>query len=137
MKTSNFANNRHHDLCGISISRYPDKRSGFTGPEFPPLFPSAGLLKDYKDGRIDWDQYQKLYQRQLGCLDCEKVYSQLCEIAADMGADEPILLCYESAKKLDKEPCHRRLVAAWFERELKVQVPEWSKSLNLESPNAA
>ena len=131
MKTSNFANNQRYNLCGISISRYPDRRSGFAGPEFPPLFPDAGLLKDYKEGRIDWINYVHVYQRQLDCLNCEEVYSRLCEIAFEAGADEPVLLCYESAKTLDTQPCHRRLVAAWFEREIGVRAPEWTKQKTL------
>ena len=131
MKTSNFANNQRYGLNGISISRYPAHRQGFSGCEFPPLFPDAWLLKAYKAGDVDWQSYVQHYQRQLDCLDPERVYSRLCEIAYDMCADEPILLCYESAKTLDTHPCHRRLVAGWLERKLKITVPEWDKSINL------
>ncbi len=129
MKTSNFANNRIYDLRGISISRNPDKRGGFKGPEFPPLFPDEWLLNAYKAGDITWEDYEAYYHKQLDCLNCEAVYSRLCEIAYDIGADEPVLLCYESAKTLDEEPCHRRLVAAWSKREIGVFVPEWDKSM--------
>lgn len=126
MKTSNFANNQHHNLKGISISRYPPTRQGFKGPEFPPLFPDAGLLKDYKNGLLNWEQYQVRYRQQIDLLKVEETYSRLCQIAVDNGADEPVLLCFESARTLDTQPCHRRLVAQWFEQELKIQVPEWS-----------
>ncbi|NEZ61522.1 DUF488 family protein [Leptolyngbyaceae cyanobacterium CCMR0082] len=131
MKTSNFANNAHHNLQGISISRYPATRSGFTGPEFPPLFPDTGLLKDYKESRIDWSGYVARYEQQLSLLKADEAYAYLCQIAAEIGADEPVLLCFESAKTLDKQPCHRRLVAAWLEREIGVQVPEWAKQKSL------
>lgn len=131
MKTSNFANNKRYSLNGISISRYPDKRSGFNGPEFPPLFPSEQLLKEYKNGVIVWDEYTLIYNAQLECLNAEKVWRTLGAIATLSAGEkvEPILLCYESAKTLSEKPCHRRLVADWFERELGVVVPEWNKSM--------
>jgi hypothetical protein len=127
MKTSNFANNRLYSLNGISISRFPDKRRGFDGPEFPPLMPSEKLLKEYKEG-MAWESYAQIYGLQLNCLNPAATYERLCEIAASMGASEPILLCFESAKTLDSQPCHRRLVAKWIEESLGVQVPEWVKS---------
>ena len=127
MKTSNFANNQMHNLCGISISRYPATQQGFNGPEFPPLFPDARLLKDYKDGFIDWEGYKVRYNDQLSLLKAEETYAYLCQIAVNIGADEPILLCYESAKTLSAKPCHRRLVAKWFEKEVGVKVPEWAR----------
>jgi len=133
MKTSNFANWQRQRFPGaISISRFPDRRSGFDGPEFPPLMPSSQLLKAYKDGLIDWDKYTALYRFQLDCLNPERVYHRLISLIMpdETSADEipePILLCYESAKTLDTQPCHRRLVAEWFEQELGIDMPEWSK----------
>ena len=130
MKTSNFANNKLYKLNGISISRYPATRQGFTGPEFPPLMPSAQLLAWYKStsqSPDNWADYAYAYNAQIGCLNPEKVWEELEVIAEAYGCNEPILLCYESAKTLDTKPCHRRLVAAWFERELGVVVPEWEK----------
>lgn len=127
MKTSNFRTNQLYGLNGISISRYPDRRSGFKGPEFPPLFPSAQLLADYKAEAIDWQGYTTAYLDQLFCLNAEKVWSLLEAIAQNAGAPEPILLCYESGKTLETNPCHRRLVAGWLQQELGLLVPEWSK----------
>lgn len=130
MKTSNFANNRLHQLGGISISRYPATRHGFNGPEFAPLMPSANLLAWYKEsdrGPDAWQYYEQNYNRQLACLNPKATWDELHNIASYLSEEgEPILLCYESAKTLDTHPCHRRLVAAWFGRELGVEVPEWS-----------
>jgi hypothetical protein len=123
MKTSNFANNARYKLNGISISRYPDRRSGFKGPEFTPLMPSAQLLAWYKESG-DWEVYSAHYNDQLRLLDAQKVYNYLGALSL---VPEPILLCYESAKTLDAQPCHRCLVASWFERELGIVVPEWVK----------
>jgi len=126
MKTSNFANNQIHQLKGISISRFPDKRNGYI-PEFTPLIPSEQLLKAYKAG-LPWAEYATVYQMQLDCLKPEKVLDRLQEISAALGASEPILLCWESAKTLDSQPCHRRLVAKWFQASLGIEVPEWTKT---------
>lgn len=128
MKTSNFAHWKNQKFPGaISISRYPDRRSGFNGPEFPPLMPSAGLLKAYKDKKIDWEVYRGLYFDQLSCLSPMKVAYQLEGLAEDWGGDgaEPVLLCYESSKTLDTNPCHRRLVAEWFKSTVGLKVPEF------------
>ena len=133
MKTSNFANNDRYNLRGISISRYPAIRQGFSGPEFPPLFPSAQLLKAYKEG-LSWKEYAARYKMlTLRCLDPQRTWDALTIIAAinapnEPGEAEPTLLCYESSKTLDTNPCHRRLVAAWFEETLGKVVPEWSKN---------
>lgn len=127
MKTSNFANNARYALRGISISRYPDKRSGFSGPEFPPLFPSEDLLKLYKLNAINWADYEVRYRLQLATLNPMAAWNHLEYLAGCQGTQEPILLCYESAKTLDSNPCHRRIVAAWFFEELGFPVPEWSK----------
>jgi uncharacterized protein YeaO (DUF488 family) len=131
LATSNFANNQRYGLNGISISRYPDRRSGFTGPEFPPLMPSAQLLAWYKStdqGEQAWAEYADAYNAQLNCLKADAVLAEI-EVLCDAYDAAPILLCYESAKTLDTQPCHRRLAAAWFERELGIVVPEWSKPL--------
>ena len=124
MKTSNFANWQRNRFPGaISISRFPDRRSGYNGPEFPPLMPSSQLLKAYKDG-MSWDEYRKHYNEQLLCLNAEMVWQQLLNI---VDGAEPVLLCYESAKSLEEKPCHRRLVADWFEYSLDFVIEEWSK----------
>lgn len=130
MKTSNFANNQRYGLKGISISRYPATRQGFNGPEFPPLFPSAHLLKGYKEGVISWPEYREIYQTQLICLNPTEVWHQLHQhVRAFYSTQvEPILLCYESAKTLETQPCHRRLVAEWFKQELDMDVDEWERN---------
>lgn len=126
MKTSNFANWAIHRIPGaISISRYPSHRVGWTGPEFTPLIPSAQLLKAYKDGGIDWTDYSRIYNAQLGLLNAQGVWNALHELA---GPHEPVLLCVEGAKTLQEKPCHRRLVADWLGQALGEEIPEWSKS---------
>lgn len=127
MQTSNFANNSSHNLHGISISRFPPQF--FNGREYPPFMPSRDLLNAYKTGQINWDEYAMLYQcLNLQCLHPQKTFDALHSIAPKVpGKFEVILLCHEGAKTLDEKPCHRRLVAQWFETELGVLVPEWRK----------
>jgi hypothetical protein len=89
--------------------------------------PDSVLLQQYKDGYLRWAEYKNIYQKQLDCLDAEKVYEWILSETFIIDAPcEPILLCYESSKTLDAKPCHRRLVAAWFEQELGIDVPEYS-----------
>ena len=128
MKTSNFAmwsNNRDAMRGAISISRTPNFRSGWTKtmPECTLLFPSNALLMAYKEGEIGWEEYAMRYRAQLACLNLDKVWDYLHRLTVY----EPILLCWESSKTLDKNPCHRRLVADWFERKLGLEIKEWTK----------
>lgn len=130
MKTSNFATWRLYkdQMPGaISISRHPCRRSGWKGPEFTPLMPSAQLLRSFKNKEIDWTGYSIAYESQIGLLRAEGVWNALHELA---GPHEPVLLCVESAKTLDEQPCHRRLVADWLGRALGEEIPEWRKDAN-------
>ena len=69
-------------------------------------------MKRSKAGLL-WPAYVAEYRHDvLGHLDPAKV-------AADLGPDA-VLLCWEAAG----EDCHRRLVAEWLEKFLKIQVPE-------------
>ena len=125
MKTSNFANWQRNRFPGaISISRFPGHYNGWKGPEFTPLMPSAQLLRSFKNGEIDWSGYNIAYRSQLDLLDPTGTWKALHELA---DPHEPVLLCVESAKTLAEKPCHRRLVADWFEYWIDDVVEEWSK----------
>ena len=123
--TSNFANHQRYSLAGISICRYPSR--DFQGPEFLGLAPNHALITDYKDGIINWEAYKKRYYYEvIQALDPEKTLAVLKRLAQGR---TPILLCFESSKTLDTQPCHRRLVAAWFNKKLGIEVPEWTKGM--------
>ena len=105
MKTSNFANWQRNRFPGaISISR------------------------SFKNGEIDWTGYNIAYRSQLDMLDPTSIWEALHELA---GPHEPVLLCVESAKTLEEKPCHRRLVADWFEYWIDDVIEEWSKEVEL------
>jgi hypothetical protein len=112
MMTSNFA--RHN------IEKFPNAVSiarssrWFKGRRYQQLAPSRDLFTKYLAGMVDEAAYAIEYQRDvLSKLDPAKV-------AEDLGSDA-VLLCWEAPGKF----CHRRLVAAWLEEALGVEVPEY------------
>ena len=112
MKTSYFGNkSATADPGAVSIARWPPRWWG-SRRRYMSLAPSADLLKRSKDG-LPWPAYVTEYERGvLAKLDPEQV-------ALDLG-HEAILLCWEAPG----EDCHRRLVAAWLEKNLNIQVLE-------------
>jgi len=122
---------------GISIARTHPR--SFKGPEYKPLFPPADLLGWYKtwlrrDRRFInltelWGEYCSRYRRDvLNYLDSQSAYEAL--VLAAKGY-EPILLCWEEPEYMDgymggwRATCHRSIVAAWFENDLKITIREY------------
>jgi len=68
------------------------------------------------------DEYERLFGAQLAQLDAHKVWEDLHRLAA--GGAEPVLMCFEVPPFTETNWCHRRLVAAWFERALGARVDE-------------
>jgi hypothetical protein len=99
----------------VSISRYPPRKTPAGFRIFRPLAPGTWF------NSVTRPEYERLYGAQLAELNPREVHDKLVELAA--GA-EPVLLCWEKPPFDDVNWCHRRLVAAWFERELGVVVPE-------------
>lgn len=112
MKTSFFGNKEAAgDPNAISIARWPPRWWG-SRRRFIALAPSIGLLNRSKAG-LPWPEYVTEYKSDvLKKLDPAKVFLEL-------GA-KAILLCWEKPG----EDCHRRLVAEWLEKNLKIKVPE-------------
>lgn len=98
----------------VSIARW--KPFWFDGPEALGLAPHPELLRAYKSRNIDQAEYTRIFQMQLDAL-----FDGAEGVVRDLGEDA-ILLCYERPGDF----CHRRLVAAWIERETGLVVPEWS-----------
>jgi hypothetical protein len=115
MMTSNFA--RHN------IKKFPNAVSiarssrWFKRRRYPQLAPSRDLFTKYLAGMVDETEYAIEYRRVvLDKLDPVKVVEELCSDA--------VLLCWEAPGKL----WHRRLVAAWLEEALGIEVPEYMPS---------
>lgn len=110
MRTSYFSLYKKPDAVGIAMVT-PD----WYGPcrTYPDLFPKKSFLFKYKKDHNEEDYIQAYYEQVLSKLDPEKVYEDL---------KDNTLLCWEKAGKF----CHRRLVAAWLELSLGVEVPEYN-----------
>lgn len=118
MKTSNFKLSAF-DPGAVSIARKPPWY--FHGRKYRPLFPPEDLLKDYRDRLVSRRDYQDRYFCEvLGPLDAERVVKEINALAAPA---EPVLLCWEYPQDADFF-CHRRIVAAWLEGKLNVDIPE-------------
>lgn len=111
MKTTNFAIARtltHNNIVSIALKVQASSMDVSTKNSRHPWW----ILNAYRENR-DKKQYIRNYQKYvLDHLDAEQVYREL--------GDNAILCCYERKGEF----CHRRLVAAWFQKELKIDVPE-------------
>jgi hypothetical protein len=118
MKTGSF---RTYKGPGrISIARFAPRGTPAGYRQFKALAPGSWF------NSVARTRYEELFAKEiLGPLDPKTVWDELHTLAA--GA-EPVLLCYEIPPFDEpgggKNWCHRRLVAAWFERHLQVKVGE-------------
>lgn len=121
MKTSNFANIANLVKAKetyASISLYPP--SWYVGHDLKSLAPTPELF--HAHSRLTQEQYKDRYINDvLSKLDPVKTYENIC----NRFGENLVLLCFEKPGEF----CHRRLVAAWFEENLKIEVPEWTKSV--------
>lgn len=87
---------------------------GWQGRRYKPLAPPWSLVK-----LTDSAQFIRLYKAQvLDRLDAAQVLQEL-------GGDNLILLCWEAPGEF----CHRRVVAAWLQKELGLVVEEFNPKL--------
>jgi hypothetical protein len=87
---------------------------GWQGRRYKPLAPPWNLVK-----LTDNSQFIRLYKAQvLDRLDAANVLR-------DLGEDNFLLLCWEAPGEF----CHRRVVAAWLQKEAGVQVEEFNSKL--------
>ena len=71
----------------------------------PRFAPTKELLKDWRDGSISWDEYQKIFTEIMDSREVERVFKELFS-----NYSRPLLLCSEATP----EHCHRRLLAERF-----------------------
>jgi len=64
------------------------------------LAPSKELLKNWKEGKIDWGAYEKHFRREI--LSSPKAVAKLKEIKKLAEEKDVRLICYEK-----NPPCHR------------------------------
>ena len=99
----------------IRIARWAPRGTPAGFAVYRPLNSTAPMLKR------DRAEYEPLYQAILARLDPRQVVEDLHRLA---DPHEPVLLCWERPPFSETVWCHRRLVAAWLERELGLIVPE-------------
>ncbi len=99
----------------ISIARWAPRAAPAGFAVYRPLNPTAPMLK------MDRAEYEPLYQAILARLDPRRVVEDLQRLA---DPHQPVLLCWERPPFSETVWCHRRMVAAWLERELGLVVPE-------------
>lgn len=107
--TSNFAKIKNAKGIIISVARFNPKwlpKDKYIW--FKNLAPSKDLLKNYKDNKIDWEEYIPIYYEGLNNLfskyEIHKIKKYL-----NSGQDVTIL-CYERSE----DNCHRHLLANLF-----------------------
>jgi hypothetical protein len=109
--TSNFKIAGHLPQA-IAISQGIPR--GWQGKRYKPLAPPWNLVK-----LTDNSQFIRLYRAQvLDRLDATQVLR-------DLGGENLILLCWEAPGEF----CHRRVVAAWLQKELGLVVEEFNPKL--------
>ena len=64
------------------------------------LGPSLELLKDWKEGKIDWEEYTRRFRKEI--LSNPKALAKLREIKKLAKEKDVRLICYEK-----NPPCHR------------------------------
>ena len=107
MKTSYFAKYKKNNGISIAIKHPPD----FKGDCYPALYPKWSFLQQYKKDHDEKKYTEAYYKEILSKLEPEKVYADL---------KDKVLLCWEGSGKF----CHRRIVAEWLGKTLKISVPE-------------
>lgn len=77
------------------------------------LSPSKNLLKNYKEGRIDFQLFEKLFRNEI--MENKNIIDICQNIAKEaVNGKEVTLLCYEK----DESNCHRKLIRKLCEEEL-------------------
>lgn len=83
----------------VSVSRWT---SFWRGKKCSLLFPSEELLKGFKSGRIDEEEYEEIYMKYLDTLNVDNCYKVF---------NGCVFVCYEKVGF-----CHRHLIAKWLKK---------------------
>ena len=101
LKEGYFANvkNYSRDDMPIVVTRYYPRWLGSGYRFHPELSPSKKLLADWKKGKIDWEQYEVRFRRE---MEAGKGKMMIDNLAWESQYETIRLLCYEK-----EPPCHR------------------------------
>lgn len=120
--TSNYARQGSHPNA-IAISRKPP--DWFKGEHMPEFAPTWDMIMGLKEGKIDHQQYTKMYFDLLINLrlDSNKIVGWL-----NSTPDPTFFLCYETPRDF----CHRHLFSQWIQHRTGWWIPEWKNEKELE-----
>lgn len=108
MKTSYFS--KYSGTEGVAVSRStPPWFKGHTASNLAPPWKLLNYYRKTKDKNTYIDVYSK---EVLDKLDPEKCYKEF---------EHNVLLCWEQSGRF----CHRRLIASWLSKHLKVTIDEY------------
>lgn len=118
IRTSYFSSSKLKELpkSYVKISIAGKKPDGFECQEFKKLAPKYSFFKEYKDGKINEEEYTKRYYDDvLRHLDSTQIIHLLGVHGSNI-----VLLCWESSDKF----CHRHIVSNWMKKELDIEIEE-------------
>lgn len=100
-----YAPKKHGDGLRILITRYYPRgvKKGHFDKWMRELAPSKDLLKEYKDGQIDWKFFQSNFKKQMKKNESLEIIEKLVNISKQKNIT---LLCYEK----DGDNCHRHIL---------------------------
>ena len=107
--TASFYAPRHWVGVRYRISRAHPRGRRTEWEVLPSLYPSRGLLTEYRGGDLDFAALDVRYREELdGTWEHDQEFRTFLEGIPGMGA--LTLLCFEP----EGTPCHRRSAAAWL-----------------------
>lgn len=115
------------DALKVGISRgvprgKQAKRLPYRYKRLTNLAPPSELFERWKAGRVDPEEYARVYRAHLDSLGLEEVIGQLEKKSAENGEKPLVLLCWCPPEKF----CHRRIWAEWYLEKTGREVPELS-----------
>lgn len=122
--TGYFAMTRHYKPF-VPVSIALKTPVFFTGRKYTKVSPTEEILRLYKGGYLNREQYSSMYRRDvLSKLDPHKVARDLENLCGD--APGLVLLCYEKPGDL----CHRHLLAEWLSQHMALEIEEYQVEKN-------
>lgn len=115
--TSYFARVKQGKGFKISVARFNPKwlNQGDINEWFRDLAPSVELLNDYKNNKIDWEQYTERYNKSLieGYFTNPRINKTICTIEDLLNNSKDVTIyCYEKPS----DNCHRHLIGQYFRK---------------------
>ena len=119
IKTGYFAQSKKYIEAGytvVGITRFPPK--WFDGLNLIMFAPTSTLLKDYKNGDINWDTFSKQYLSYLSTLGS---FTKNALFSLNDTYDKIVLCCFEKSDS----PCHRHILAKYLNETFNFNIEEF------------